>query len=56
MSISEFRKLSLGFPVVLIQIKEVNTNLSYEKEGSFILIDCPHQELDSEIMNDLCVS
>lgn len=54
--ISEFRKLSLRYPVGLIQIKTVNTNLSYEKEGSSILVDCPHQDLDLEIMNDLCVS
>jgi hypothetical protein len=34
----------------------VNTNLSYKKEGSSVLVDCPHQDLDLEIMNDLCIS
>ncbi len=54
--ISEFRKLSLRYHVGLIQIKTINTNLSYEKEGSSILVECPRQDLDLEIMNDLCAS
>ena len=52
--IPEFRKLSLRYNVGLIQIKTVDTRISEGTEGSSILIECPRQDLDLEIMNDLC--
>ncbi len=53
--IAEFRKLSLRYHVGLIQITSMNTTLS-EEGSSSILVDCPRQDLDLEIMNDLCIS
>jgi|JI9StandDraft_1071089.scaffolds.fasta_scaffold67429_2 hypothetical protein len=53
--ISEFRKLSLRYHVGLIQITTMNTTIS-EEGGSSILVECPRQDLDLEIMHDLCVS
>ncbi len=53
--ISEFRKLSLRYHVGLIQITTMNTKIS-EEGGSSIIVECPRQDLDLEIMNDLCNS
>lgn len=53
--ISEFRKLSLRYHVGLIQVTTLNTKIS-EEGSSSILVECPRQDLDLEIMNDLCVS
>lgn len=53
--ISEFRKLSLRYHVGLIQITTMNTKIS-EEGGSSILVECPRQDLNLEIMNDLCNS